>query len=144
MADAPQFARVSQRLPRHRRSVGRARHAFMEQAAAWGLDEDTARTAELLIAELASNAVLAATGPGREIEVCWTLDPGTGALLMEVSDAGAGRPVVRTPGVEDEHGRGMVLVEALADEWGVRERGGIGKTVWARVKVGWAEALTGG
>ncbi|MGW2511906.1 hypothetical protein ACWC0A_21330 [Streptomyces scopuliridis] len=32
-------------------------------------------------------------------------------------------------------GRGLVIVDALADQWGVSERGGVGKVVWATLSV---------
>ncbi|MYU55284.1 MULTISPECIES: ATP-binding protein [Streptomyces] len=128
-----QLPAITHRFPRHRRSAGRARQAFREQAARWSLDPDLTDTAELLLGELAANAVLAATGPGRQIEVRFGL--AEDVLTLEVADAGDGEPVVRDPAVWDEHGRGMVLVAALAEEWGVRPRCGVGKSVWVALKV---------
>ncbi|WP_324614332.1 hypothetical protein [Streptomyces sp. NRRL B-1140] len=59
---------------------------------------------------------------------------------MEVSDTRAEhRPAASTPtspDAESESGRGLLLVAALADAWGVTDpRGGPGKTVWASVSV---------
>ncbi|MFE9421717.1 hypothetical protein ACFYNO_02005 [Kitasatospora sp. NPDC006697] len=53
--------------------------------------------------------------------------------LISVENAGAGQPVARQVGGEAEAGRGLMLVAALAVEWGVGEREGIGKRVWARL-----------
>ncbi|MGW4109152.1 ATP-binding protein, partial [Streptomyces sp. NPDC004976] len=46
------------------------------------------------------------------------------------------RPLVASPADPDaESGRGLLLVTALADDWGVTDRrGGPGKTVWAVVR----------
>ncbi|MFE2677480.1 ATP-binding protein [Streptomyces hygroscopicus] len=50
-----------------------------------------------------------------------------------MSDTHEQCPVPRAPTSEDEEGRGPLLVEALADRWGIRERRGPGKTVWVRI-----------
>ncbi|KAA6221853.1 ATP-binding protein [Streptomyces albofaciens JCM 4342] len=133
-------ASVTHRFPRNRRSPGQARRAFRKWAAAQGLRPVTIEAGEVVLGELASNAVLAATGPGRRIEIHFALTGDT--LRIEVSDAGDGTPVVRSPGPLDEHGRGMVVVEALADAWGVVDRAGPGKTVWGALKVNGPDPLT--
>ncbi|MFH8405026.1 ATP-binding protein [Streptomyces sp. NPDC018019] len=133
-------ASVTHRFPRSRRSPGRARTAFRDWAAAQGISPATMETGEVLVGELAANAVFAATGPGRQIEVRCTLDDGT--LQVEVSDAGDGTPVVRSPKPLDEHGRGMVLVDALADDWWVTGRAGPGKTVCVTLKLSGPDPLT--
>lgn len=60
------------------------------------------------------------------------------AVTVEVSDAGDHRPPSTAPRPADvglaESGRGLALVEAFADAWGVRDRV-VGKTVWARLLV---------
>ncbi len=134
-------APATHRFPRNRRSPGRARAVFRKWATAQELDPATVETGELILGELAANAVLAATGPGRWIEVRFALD--RAVLCVEVSDAGDGCPVVRASKPLDEHGRGMVIVGALADEWGVTVRPGPGKTVWAALKVSGPDPLTG-
>lgn len=117
------------RLPRHPRSAGRARARLRAQAGEWRLPEETADIAELLLSELLTNAVRHSRVRGRHIEVRCVLDGKT--LRVEVSDAGLGRPVLRAAGGDDESGRGLALVAALAADWGVLPRcHGIGKTVW--------------
>ncbi|WP_030667818.1 ATP-binding protein [Streptomyces rimosus] len=133
-------ASVTHRFPRHRQSPGRAREAFRKWAAAQDLKPTIVESGELVVGELASNAVLAATGPGRRIEIHFALISDT--LRIEVSDAGDGTPVVRSPEPLDEHGRGMVVVEALADAWGVVDRAGPGKTVWGALKLSGPDPLT--
>ncbi|RSO06130.1 ATP-binding protein [Streptomyces sp. WAC 06783] len=133
-------ASATHRFPRNRRSPSQARRAFRDWAAAQKLGPATVEAGELLLGELASNAVLAATGPGRRIEVRFAL--GDDTLRIEVSDAGDGTPIIRSPQPLDEHGRGMVLVDALADDWGVTGRPGPGKTVWGALKVNGPDPLT--
>lgn len=41
-------------------------------------------------------------------------------LTVEVYDSGGGEPAIREP--YGESGRGLLLVEALSDRWGVRDR----------------------
>ncbi|EXU61918.1 regulatory protein [Streptomyces sp. PRh5] len=53
---------------------------------------------------------------------------------VEVSDPREGDPAVADPTPDDEAGRGLAIVDALADAWGVRERI-VGKTVWARIRL---------
>lgn len=123
------------RLPRHRRSVPRARAVLHAVLADWSVDQDTAQTAELLLSELVTNALRARAPEDRQVGVRIERSESEGLLRLEVSDAGEGRPEVREPGEEETRGRGLLLVEALAHRWGVRERAtGIGKTVWAELK----------
>ncbi|WP_051712145.1 ATP-binding protein [Streptomyces sp. NRRL S-350] len=57
-------------------------------------------------------------------------------------DAGAGRPSVRAAAPDDECGRGLFLVNELAEHWGCRPRpGGVGKFVWALVAPSLPSAL---
>ncbi|MFE6053211.1 ATP-binding protein [Kitasatospora sp. NPDC056446] len=90
-------------------------------------------TAELLLGELFANAVQHGDAPDdRLIEVRFSLV--RDRLRIEVHDAGAGRPSVRPSTPDDEHGRGLFLVDALAERWGCCPRsGGIGKFAWALI-----------
>lgn len=124
-----------QLLSSTRRGARLARRLAVQQLAEWGLPHDTecARTVELIVAELAANAVVHGHVVGRDFEL--RLVRTAGAVRVEVSDARGERLPCVARGAEDgEGGRGLVLVEALADRWGVRERD-VGKTVWARVLV---------
>lgn len=58
-------------------------------------------------------------------------DDGT-VVRVEVHDASPRPPLRRVPSPEDEHGRGLMLVEALSTRWGV-DRGTEGKAVWFEV-----------
>ncbi|MEV5608272.1 ATP-binding protein [Streptomyces sp. NPDC052225] len=121
---------IEWRLPRHARSVGRARMLFREQAGSWELPQDVTETAELLLSELMTNAYRHAKVPaGREIRARAVLTQDR--LRVLVTDASGALPAPRTASAEEESGRGLALVEMLADEWGAEVReGGVGKVVW--------------
>lgn len=122
-------AEAEWQLSRHPRSAGRARTLLRGQAQVWQLPDDTAETAVLLFSELVTNAVRHSRVRDRHIGARCVLR--AGVLRVEVSDAGDGRPVRRTARDDDESGRGLALVAALAVDWGTCPRlYGIGKTVW--------------
>lgn len=123
---------ATHRFPRHRRSVGRARAVLRHQLAIWHIDTtELTDRATLLLSELTTNAVNATTTPGREVAVRFEL---TGTQLrLEVSDASDEQPRLRHAAAGEESGRGLALVEALADEWGIEPRDTVGKVVWARL-----------
>jgi len=118
-------------LPRHPRSVGRARALFREQAADWKLPDEVTETAVLLLSELMTNAYRHAhVSPGREIRVRCALG-GDRRLRVSVTDADDTMPTFRNPSAEDESGRGLILVTLLAETWGTEPRtDGVGKTIW--------------
>ncbi|MFJ7275696.1 ATP-binding protein [Kitasatospora sp. NPDC098663] len=90
-------------------------------------------TAELLLGELFANAVQHTDTPAdRRIEIRFALVKSR--LRLEVHDAGTGHPSLHAPDFDDEHGRGLFLVNELAEKWGCCPRaGGIGKFVWALI-----------
>ncbi|MDY0815737.1 ATP-binding protein [Kitasatospora purpeofusca] len=90
-------------------------------------------TAELLLGELFANAVQHSDAPAdRLVEVRFALV--RDRLRLEVHDAGTGRPSVRSATTDEEHGRGLLLVNELAERWGCCPRtGDVGKFVWALV-----------
>ncbi|MEU5096731.1 ATP-binding protein [Streptomyces sp. NPDC020996] len=124
---------IEWRLPRHARSVGRARALFREQAASWGLPQDVTDTAELLLSELMTNAYRHARVPaGREIRArCLVTED---RVRVTVTDANDALPEPGLASLDDESGRGLALVAALADDWGAERREcGIGKEVWCEL-----------
>ncbi|MEV5598274.1 ATP-binding protein [Streptomyces sp. NPDC052496] len=122
-------------LPRHPRSARRARKYLRELAEVWRLQAEATDTAVLILSELTANACVHARAPrGRYVRVRCLLF--AGRLRVEVADAGSAMPEPRVAGVEDEGGRGLALVTALADEWGAYPRPyGIGKIVWFELKL---------
>jgi anti-sigma regulatory factor (Ser/Thr protein kinase) len=79
--------------------------------------------AELMASELATNCVRHAH---TDFELTVQSEDG---IRVEVRDSGGGRPRVLSPGPHDESGRGLRIVEAMSDAWGVR-RAAEGKAVW--------------
>ncbi|MDI3386169.1 ATP-binding protein [Streptomyces sp. B-S-A8] len=112
---------------RERRSVSRARELARRALKDWDLTR-RADDVALCVSELATNALLHGVPPGRGylLRIAARAD---GAVRVEVHDSGGGE--VRSPGAEpeDEGGRGLHLVGALADRWGVGQRVP-GKVVW--------------
>ncbi|MFC9927118.1 ATP-binding protein [Streptomyces sp. NPDC127190] len=111
---------------RARRSVPAARRFTEWSLHYWGLSAwERSGDVSLCVSELATNAVLHGVPPGRGFLLRLGYD-GT-VVRVEVHDSGPGTPVVAEE--QDEGGRGLLLVAALADKWGVGERRP-GKAVW--------------
>lgn len=118
------------------RAVSDTRRRLRDQLRQWGVPA-LADTAELLATEIVTNA-LQHTGGGAVLTATFTPAPGR-RLRVEVHDSLARRPPPRRSGVgrppdDATSGRGLLLVEALADTWGIQTRGA-GKTVW--FELGW-------
>ncbi|MER6134901.1 ATP-binding protein [Streptomyces sp. NPDC001815] len=106
------------------RAVPEVRKALRELLAHWGRPGGS-ETAELLTSEIVTNALI-----HTDREALLTATVGPRGLRVEVRDFAARRPRLRAPNADDgTHGRGLVLVQALADAWGVRMHG-VGKAVW--------------
>lgn len=102
-----------------------ARQFVREAVIDWALG-DRLDDVLLCVSELATNALVHGVPPGRGYRLQLSL-LADGVLRIEVHDSGDGRPSVREPC--GESGRGLMLVAALADKWGVGERDP-GKIVW--------------
>jgi anti-sigma regulatory factor (Ser/Thr protein kinase) len=112
-------------VPPEPSSVTDARHFVADSLEADGCPPATIETAKLLVSELASNAVLHARSPFQV-----SVSRHDHALTVAVSDGCTRRPTARA--VSASGGRGLHLVGALANEWGVRDREG-GKAVYFRL-----------
>ena len=102
-----------------------------------GLAPSLIESVPLIVSELATNSIRHA-GTGFELEIDVTEE----RIRIAVTDTGAGEPKVRSPKPSDTSGRGLRIVELLADEWGVvpstpRQ----GKTVWFVVSAAKGAAL---
>ncbi|MFB7515532.1 ATP-binding protein [Streptomyces sp. NPDC056144] len=87
---------------------------------------------EQVVAELALNATTHGRVPGRDFRLELLVDADT--VRVEVTDTrGADLPRVTPPSPERESGRGLLLVGALADRWGVETGPVPRKTVWAEL-----------
>lgn len=116
-------------LSRDPAQVGRARRVARETLPDWGLGEHV-ELAELVVSELCTNSLWHGTGLIRLRLSC-----DGGQLRIEVHDQGAARPVRRHAASDDEHGRGLRLldgfIEPLGGETGViDDQAGPGKTVY--------------
>lgn len=117
-------------LPTVDQAPGLARRATRDALAAWRMSH-LEETAVLLVSELVTNVVLHAEPfPGFMV---LRLEIADGCLRIAVRDADPKWPRPRTPSRLDESGFGFLLVETLADRWGVR-RTPPGKAVWAELK----------
>jgi serine/threonine-protein kinase RsbW len=111
-------------------SVRLARHAAHVVLGVWELAH-MEETAVLIVSELVTNAVRHA----RETDVVEVdLHATRTCLRIEIQDCDRHWPQPRIPGGFEESGFGFVLVDALADKWGVRETT-TGKAVWAELDV---------
>jgi anti-sigma regulatory factor (Ser/Thr protein kinase) len=96
----------------------------------WGLPE-LAETAELLVSELATNAIRASAELlSPVIRLCLASDHQ--CMVIRVWDGGGQMPVRKNAGPDSECGRGLLLVESLSTEWGSYRKAN-GKVVWAVV-----------
>jgi anti-sigma regulatory factor (Ser/Thr protein kinase) len=89
-------------------------------------------TAELIVSELTTNAMLASRGRGHaSIRLTLTLDHGE--LAISVHDHCPSTPEPGNAAHDDENGRGLLLVEAMSSRsgWYTPEDGTPGKVVWA-------------
>ncbi len=116
-------------LPPSGRAPGLARQAARDALAAWRLEELT-DTAVLLVSELVTNAIQHASAGGSAIVL--RLETAGGWLRIEVHDPDPGEPTPRPLAGLEESGFGLVLVDTMADKWGVRQTAN-GKAVWAEL-----------
>ena len=86
---------------------------------------------ELVVSELVTNAVRASAVADEPHDVVLTLRLLPDRVAIEVFDRNPNSPVLTDPDTEAESGRGLLLVEALSDEWGHRFPPSGGKTVFA-------------
>ncbi|MFF7878727.1 ATP-binding protein [Streptomyces californicus] len=117
---------ICEALPESVRAVRR----YVREAVAYqepGVPPEALDTVELLASELATNAVRYGTEPGDSLQV--VVDAGPGKCRIEVHDTRRKRPRVRPPSNERSRGRGLHLVDLLADSWGTADRE-FGKIVW--------------
>jgi anti-sigma regulatory factor (Ser/Thr protein kinase) len=116
--------RVEERYPPSPGSVGRAR--MLVRSAHQDLSSNSQEVVEVIVSELASNAVIHAATP-------FTVRLFVGSTIrVEVFDANPDPPVLRRPVSREAGGRGLVIVDGFADRWGsypVED----GKAVWAEV-----------
>ncbi|MFJ9733068.1 ATP-binding protein [Streptomyces sp. NPDC101171] len=137
--------------------VGRARRWARSRLSGLGIgaDEPLAETLVLLVSELVTNAVVhtgrpavlrlslpgetpgtaagTAAGAGTGAGPADAAGPAASATVrLEVADTSSRAPVPRCAGDEATGGRGLALVDCLADRWGWRPEGS-GKSIWCEL-----------
>jgi anti-sigma regulatory factor (Ser/Thr protein kinase) len=128
----------TQLLSSTRRGARLARLLAVTELRSWGVPQELTERAELVVAELAANAVLHGRVPGRCFRLTLVLDPSAGRLRIEVSDARGDLPPRSLPADTEPNalqtgGRGLTLVTALADHWDCVSYPPSGKTVRAEL-----------
>jgi anti-sigma regulatory factor (Ser/Thr protein kinase) len=112
-------------------SVGVLRDLAERRLARWGAAREFIEDATLVLSELVTNSVDACRGSGLR----FAMYAYSGTLVIEVHDSSPERPVQRTAGEHDIRGRGLTIVGALSESWGVRQGENGGKCTWARLTV---------
>ncbi|MET7684901.1 ATP-binding protein [Streptomyces sp. NPDC005423] len=117
-------------LAAHPGSPAQARRLTRARLTGWSVCEDTCDTAVLVISELVTNAIVHTASS----HVVCELHDGDDLVRIAVRDQGCApgepRPSAQQP--EEEHGRGLLLVEAMCHAWGAQEHGP-GLLVWAEL-----------
>jgi anti-sigma regulatory factor (Ser/Thr protein kinase) len=103
--------RVTRTFPHSTESVPAARH--LATATLRDAPEEVVFAVEPMVSELVTNCIRH-TESGFQL----TIEHTPQQIRVEVTDAGAGRPAVRSPGPTDAEGRGLRIVESLSDDWG--------------------------
>ncbi|RBY80340.1 ATP-binding protein [Blastococcus sp. TF02-09] len=115
-------------LPPMPRSVRTARRLLLELMQVWRLPHDPEDGA--LVTELVSNVIDHVEGRS---ELTLEISAADDWLRIAVVDGSAIRPVVRELSMDQPRGRGMRMVEEIADRWGVEDHRG-GKRVWCDLR----------
>lgn len=118
-------------VPHHARGAQQARHRLAAELAGV-VPAPLLADVVAVVAELVGNSIRhAGPLPGGVVRVAWRV---RGSLIeVRVTDGGAQNiPAPRDAGSDDLDGRGLTIVAALADRWGV-EHDGLGQCVWAEL-----------
>jgi anti-sigma regulatory factor (Ser/Thr protein kinase) len=95
------------------------------------------RDTEMLVSELTTNALQATWTLDEAMPIALRLLASHQRLTIEVWDCHPGDPVRRPTPPDAESGRGLAIVEAFSNRWGVRR-------ATSRVKAVWCELLVRG
>jgi anti-sigma regulatory factor (Ser/Thr protein kinase) len=108
---------------------GIARHFVRDALQATDIEISFVETVELLTTELVTN-VIVHVGSASEVVIRAEDD----TVRVEVTDPADRPPQRAEPATDAPHGRGLVIVDRLADAWGVVPSPDHGKTVWFEVR----------
>ena len=107
-------------------SVRQARNFFLSSADRFGVSAEVRDAGSLAVSEIVTNAIRHGVGP---IELRTMLEPSS--IRVEVSDRGSSMPVATTAEPDMTGGRGLRIIDAVAQAWGCDRHGNDdGKTVW--------------
>lgn len=120
-------------MPAQPSSAAVVRQRISAELAGAGIPDSLIDDVVLVATELLSNALRHARSlPDDQLDISW--DILRGAVSITVTDGGGRhQPHVRHPGPAETNGRGLSIVETLAEEWGVEEAGS-SATVWATLR----------
>jgi anti-sigma regulatory factor (Ser/Thr protein kinase) len=114
-------------------SAAIVRRQLARDLASYDLPPNAIDNAVLVASELVGNAVRHTSATeSATLDVSWDVD--SSGVRVCVGDPGDEQPQLRTVGEDEPSGRGLKIVDAMSDDWGV-ERGDRGKTVWAHVPI---------
>ncbi|AIR97802.1 ATP-binding protein [Streptomyces glaucescens] len=118
-------------LAAHPGSPAQARRLTRARLTGWSVCEDTCDSAALVVSELVTNAIVHTAS---DVVVC-ELHDGGDLVRIAVRDQGCapGEPCPSPQRPDEEHGRGLLLVDALSHAWGAQEQGPGGLLVWAEL-----------
>jgi len=123
MAEDERVNREAWQLPPTARSVPQARQHVAAALRRWQLDA-LAEPTRLLTSELVTNAVLHARTP-----MTLAIEESGSGIRVSVTDGSPIPPALRRHSLTATTGRGLRLLDQLADSWNVEDSNG-GKTVW--------------
>ena len=127
---APAERRFRFELAAHPGSPAQARRLTRARLTGWSVCEDICDSAALVVTELVTNAIVHTASS----HIVCELHDGDELVRIAVRDEGCapGEPRPSTQRGEEEHGRGLLLVDALCHAWGAHEHG-FGLLVWAEL-----------
>ncbi|UFQ16235.1 MULTISPECIES: ATP-binding protein [Streptomyces] len=116
-------------LPCKAKSASQARQLVCAALNTWQLSH-LIDDGQLIVSELVANAVQHSHCHSVRVSV---ERPTEDRVRVAVSDKSRTKPAAATPSVDEEAGRGLLLVDSVADDWGVDYRAW-GKVVWAELR----------
>lgn len=128
------------RLPGRAESVGEARRVTTEVLKSGGAPDERREDVELVVSELVTNAVVHGA-KGRDPHVLLVLMRFGATLLAKVYDPGTQIGPHAQHGSDSESGRGLMIVDSLAERWGAHASPD-GKCLWAELDV-WSKLPDG-
>lgn len=125
-------------LPATPQAASRFRHHALSAAERWGLHREAGETVEACVSELVTNAIVHGVGRDVLMMLYYTGD----SVLTEVFGHAVHEPAIPATARSDnaESGRGLLIVDTLAKDWGSEHTGRGLLRVWASIAVFGVEA----